>query len=317
MNETSHGGRTPVASLVAWCLAFGVIALAIITGNSVAIVVLTRKKLLRKRTSYFLISLAVADMTVGIFSVPTFIYQLVCFWQNGFVTQSTVLNIVKALDVFCGLASTFTLTIIALERVYAICFPLRHRTSTRRLYNALISLVWILAGFLSSLYFFHEYQLIQHKIFFWFLILTFFLSMLVMLAAYLAIWIKARGPQAYFRETSLESSDASGDKQRTSFTSQYGKERFSRRAVENDRKLAGTVFIVTTVFILTWLPFHIINLIVFLECKAFPCSAQPSTDVIYLCKLLHYTNSFLNPVIYSLRLKDFRSTLKKIISSKI
>lgn len=315
MNETSHEGRTPVATLVAWSLAFGVLSLAIIIGNSLAIAVLTRKKLLRKRTSYFLLSLAVADMTVGIFSVPTFIYQFVCFWQNGFVTPSTVLNIVKALDVFCGLASTFTLTIIALERVCAICFPLRHRTSNRRLYDATVSSVWVLAGLLSSLYFFHEYDLIQHKVFFWFLILTFFSSMLVMLLAYFAIWLKARGLKAYFREASLESSDASADKQRTSFTSQYGKER-SRRSVENDRKLAVTVFIVTTVFILTWLPFYIVNLIVFLECKVFPCSAQPSTDVICFCKLLHYTNSFLNPVIYSLRLQDFRSTLKKIIYSK-
>ena len=144
MNETSHGDRAPVGSIVAWSLVFGGMALAIITGNSVAIAVLTRRKLLRRRTNYFLISLALADMTVGIFSVPTFIYQLVCFWQNGYVTQWTALNITKVLDVLCGLAPTFTLTVIAQERVCAICFPLRHRTSTRRLYDASISCVWIL-----------------------------------------------------------------------------------------------------------------------------------------------------------------------------
>lgn len=316
MNETSQGDKASVASLVGWSLAFGVVSLATIIGNSIAIAVLTRKKLLRKRTSYFLLSLAVADLTVGMFSVPAFIYQFISYWQDGVISKSTLLKVVKALDVFCGLGSTFTLTIIALERVYAICFPLRHRTSTRRLYDASVSSVWILATLLSSLYFFHEYDLIQHKVFFWFLILTFFSSMLVMLLAYLAIWLKARVMKAYFREASLESSDIGSDKRRPPFTNQHsGKER-SRRAIENDRKLAMTVFIVTTVFILTWLPFHIVNLIVFLECKAFPCSAQPSYQVIYLCKLLHYTNSFLNPVIYSLRLQDFRSTLKKIIYSK-
>lgn len=316
MNETSQGEQASVGSLVGWSLAFGVVSLATIIGNSIAIAVLTRKKLLRRRTSYFLLSLAVADLTVGMFSVPAFIYQFVNFWQGSDISKSTLLKIVKALDVFCGLGSTFTLTIIALERVYAICFPLRHRTSTRRLYDASVSSVWILATLLSSLYFFHEYDLIQHKVFFWFLILTFFSSMLVMLLAYLAIWLKARVVKAYFREASLDSSDAGSDKRRPTFASQHsGKER-SRRAIENDRKLAMTVFIVTTVFILTWLPFHIVNLIVFLECKSFPCSAQPSYQVIYLCKLLHYTNSFLNPVIYSLRLQDFRSTLKKIIYSK-
>jgi len=318
MNETSQGDQADVASLVGWSLAFGVVSLATITGNSIAIAVLTRKRLLRRRTSYFLLSLAVADLTVGMFSGPAFIYQIVSFWQDSFVSKSTVLKIVKALDVFCGLGSTFTLTIIALERVYAICFPLRHRTSTRTLYNLSVSFVWILATLLSSLYFFHEYELIQHKVFFWFLILTFFSSMLVMLLAYLAIWLKAREMKAYFREASLESSDAGTEKRLrplTSLCQHAGKER-SRRAIENDRKLAMTVFIVTTVFILTWLPFHIVNLIVFLKCKVFPCSAQPSYQAIYLCKLLHYANSFLNPVIYSLRLQDFRSTLKKIIYRK-
>ena len=316
MNQSSQGEEASVASLVGWSVAFGVVSLATITGNSIAIVVLTRKRLLRRRTSYFLLSLAVADFTVGMFSVPAFIYQYVIFWQDGVIPKSTLLKIVKALDVFCGLGSTFTLTIIALERVYAICFPLRHRTSTRRLYDASVSSVWILATLLSSLYFFHEYDLIQHEVFFWFLILTFFSSMLVMLLAYLAIWLKARVMKAYFREASLDSSDVGSDKRRPPFASQHsGKER-SRRAIENDRKLAMTVFIVTTVFILTWLPFHIVNLIVFLECKTFPCSAQPPYQVIYLCKLLHYTNSFLNPVIYSLRLQDFRSTLKKIFYSK-
>ena len=126
MNETSQRNQADVATLVGWSLAFGVVSLATITGNSIAIAVLTRKRLLRRRTSYFLLSLAVADLTVGMFSVPAFIYQIVSFWQDGFVSKSTLLSIVKALDVFCGLGSTFTLTIIALERVYAICFPLRH-----------------------------------------------------------------------------------------------------------------------------------------------------------------------------------------------
>ena len=316
MNESSQEERPSDISLVGWSLAFGIMSIIIVTGNSIAIAVLTRRRLLRRRTSYFLLSLAVADMTVGIFSVPAFIYQFVSFWQHGSVSKSTLLNIVKAMDVFCGLGSTFTLTIIALERVYAICFPIRHRTSTKRLYHALVSCVWILATLLSSLYFFHEYDLIEHKVFFWFLILTFFSSMLVMLLAYLAIWIKARVQQMYFREASVESSGAGSDRKRLPCINENSSRDRSRRAIENDRKLSLTVFIVTTVFILTWLPFHVINLIVFLRCKSFPCLAQPSHQLIYTVKLLHYTNSILNPVIYSLRLQDFRSTLKKFLYRK-
>ena len=317
MNKSSQSNRVQFGPTVGWSLLFGVTALAIVIGNSLAIVVLTRKKLLRKRTSYFLLSLAVADMTVGVFSVPTFIYQLISFWKGEVITHSTILNIVKAIDVFCGLASTFTLTVIALERFCAICLPLRHRTATRKMYNLSISCVWILAALLSSLYFFHKYDLIPHEVFFWFLISTFSISMLLVLLTYLAIWIKVRATRAYFRGTTLESTNTrEASRARSSgFQSRYGKERSRKRAAESDRKLVVTVFIVTTVFIVCWLPFHVVNLIVFLECKVFPCAAQPSTDVVYFCKLLHYTNSLLDPVIYSLRLKDFRRKLKTIIST--
>lgn len=316
MNTSSHEVQAPFASTIAWALAFGAISLVIIIGNSLAILVLTRKKLLRKRTSYFLLSLAVADMAVGIFSVPTFIYQLICFWKGVSISNSTILKIVKSIDVFCGLASTFTLTVIALERFCAICLPLSHRTATRKLYNVSISCVWILAALLSSLYFFHEYNLIPHEIFFWFLIFTFFASVLLMLLAYAAIWWKVCKTQVYLKKASLEMSDTNeDDRPKRFFSTQRGKARGRKRPTESERKLVVTVFIVTTVFILSWLPFHVVNLIVFLECKTFPCSAQPSSGVVYFCKLLHYTNSLLNPVIYSLRLRDFRRTLKKIISS--
>ena len=100
MNKSSQSNRVQFGPTVGWSLLFGVTALAIVIGNSLAIVVLTRKKLLRKRTSYFLLSLAVADMTVGVFSVPTFIYQLISFWKGEVITHSTILNIVKAIDVF-------------------------------------------------------------------------------------------------------------------------------------------------------------------------------------------------------------------------
>lgn len=310
---------TPLSPLIGWCSAFGVIALAVITGNSLNIAVLTRRKMIRKRTSFFLISLAAADLMVGTFSVPSFIYQLVCMWQYGVVNQTPVLKVVKALDVFSGLASTFTLTIIALERVYAICFPLRHRISTRCLYHALVWTVWILAGLLSSLYFFYEYRLIKHKVFFLFLICTFFFSMFIMFAAYTAIWLRVRSSGKRERTVtriSLESSDGSSVPRLHAVSGGLSASTRTRKSVENEKRLAGTVCIVTTVFVLTWLPFHIINLIIFVECQVFPCSAQPSIDVIYFCKLLHYTNSFLNPVIYSLRLQDFRLTLTKLLLRK-
>ena len=311
------GMAPPMSPFLGWCSTFGLVAIAVIVGNTLAVAVLTRKKMLRKRTSFFLISLAVADLMVGTFSVPSFIYQLVYVWLHGGLKSSPVLKISKAMDVFSGLASIFTLTIIALERVYAICFPLRHRTSSRRFYKVLVFMVWMMAGLLSSLSFLHEYRLIQHEVFFLFFLATFFVSMFVMFTAYIRIWITVRSSGKSERshtQLSLESSDGSAGK-RTNTTNSSCSVRSlrNRQNGENDKRLAGTVFIVTSVFVFAWIPFQIINLIIFVACKTFPCGAQPSIDVIYFCKLLQFSNSFLNPVIYSLRLRDFRDTLKKLL----
>jgi len=91
------------------------------------------------------------------------------------------------------------------------------------------------------------------------------------------------------------------------------KDRMRSRA-ESEKKLAMTVFIVTAVFVLTWLPLQVINLIYF-TC-GISCPKLPPIDVIYFCKFLNYTNSLLNPVVYSLRLPEFRFVLKTIVLKK-
>lgn len=332
--------------LTAWCVAFGTLAVLIISGNALAIAVLTRKRLLSRRTSYFLLSLSVADLLVGLLSVPTFIFQLLTFMTSVTPTVETIVNVVKASDVFCSLASTFTLTIIALERFYAITFPLQHRVSDKKMYYILVSTVWILAGVLSSLYFLNIYKLLDHKVFFYFMMITFFLSLFVMLIAYLTIWFRVTrtitldkhkhsgsmsntesNPEEKLREDDTELAlkplapkkrqkptiKISKNGKTLLVTNTKDKDRMRSRA-ESEKKLAVTLFIVTAVFVVTWLPFQVINLFYF-TC-GLSCPTRLPMDVIYFCKFLNYTNSLLNPVVYSLRLPEFRYVLKNIVFKK-
>ncbi|XP_031572334.1 dopamine D2-like receptor [Actinia tenebrosa] len=331
---------------VGWCVSFGVLAACIIAGNLIAISVLTRKRFLRRRTSYFLLSLTVADLMVGTISVPTYIFQLAASPSS----DNTFVKYIKASDVFCSLASTFTLTIIALERVFAITYPLQHRVSTKKLYYILVSSVWILAGVLSSLYFFYNYKLLDHDVFFYFMLITFALSLFIMLVAYIVIWIRVTKTlylDEHKHHGSLSATDSfseekkskdrieltpnpsngksrsspvslrkfKGNKLQTKALTGKDVER-SRSRADSEKKLALTLFIVTAVFIVTWLPFQIINIIVF-RCRKYKLFCIPPIDVIYFCKLLNYSNSFINPVVYSLRLPDFRLALKKIVFKKL
>ena len=280
--------------LLAWCSALGLVAMAILIGNTLAIAALTRNKLLRRRTSIFLISLACADLMVGMFSVPMYIYQLVTRWKTptSLATRSTVFIVFQVIDIFSGLASIFTLTAIALERTYAVGWPLKHRVYRPTFYTILLSSVWVLAAFLSVLYLLFQYKLLEHRVFFYFLISALFLSTFVMIIAYLIIWVKARELRKECKHRKSR--------------------RIFHRTTEKERRLAVTLFIVTAVFILTWMPFQILNIIFFFQ-RAQVFRAAPPDNVIYFCKLLHYTNSFLNPAIYSSRIPDFWKAMKRLV----
>jgi hypothetical protein len=180
---------------------------------------------------------------------------------------------------------------------------------------------------------------------------TFFLSLFIMLVAYIVIWFRVTKTLSWDNnkhQGSLSTTDSFQDEKnpkevRTELTTiltngktkgsptlrknkkenkkqkdLIGKEgERSRSRVESEKKLAVTLFIVTAVFIVTWLPFQIINVIVFICGIKYRVYCIPPINVIFFCKLLNYSNSFINPVVYSMRLPDFRFALKKIIFKKL
>ena len=66
--------ETTDAALVAESLLFGLLSLVILAGNTLVCTAIYRNRKLRTKTNYYLVSLAVADIMVGVFSVPYWIY---------------------------------------------------------------------------------------------------------------------------------------------------------------------------------------------------------------------------------------------------
>ena len=62
------------ASLIAESLFFGVLSLVILAGNTLVCTAIHKNRKLRTKTNYYLVSLAVADIMVGVFSVPYWVY---------------------------------------------------------------------------------------------------------------------------------------------------------------------------------------------------------------------------------------------------
>lgn len=281
-DNTTRGSNPPMFSheeMVAWCFGFGIIDALVFLSNTLTILVFTRSKLLRKRTNYFLLCLAIADMMVSTISLPMFLHTLIVFSNDGKLI--TWIDLVSRLvDIFTGFASVFALTVISLERLYSVALPSWHRTTPSYVYGLSIATIWTLAAVLLSIKIFDDQKMVQENAFLYVVIVSFFICLAVICLAYVGIWIKVR--QRMHEKT--------------------------KKSLEKDKRLAWTLFLVTAIFVLTWLPFQVMNVVAPVVCKT-SCRNKDFLNLVYLTKMLQYTNSFINPIIYTFKMPDFRRVL--------
>ena len=257
-----------------WSLMFGLTAIAVTIGNLITIGIFLKRRL-RDRPHFLLISLAIADLMVGALAVP--LYIAVGFHN----TERLLILTFQCVDIFTGVLSIFTLASISLERMHAVLWPLRHRTLTSRFYTTVIGIPWILAhlGILARvlLHFF----IISRITFIVTIIASLTTPLLFTCIAYFTIWGK--------------------QKTRLPFAKQ----------VIRDERLTKTLFFMTGAFVITWLPFQIINIAVSF---CLPCQKWPFL-VFHIMKLFQFSNSFINVVIYPLRIIEYKEALFEIFFS--
>ena len=184
----------------------------------------------------------------------------------------------KSFEAFTGLTSIYTLAVISLERLFAIVCPLRHRTLTSRNYIYAIAIPWIAAAVFVTVLILYSYEIIKHPSYRFLLLLFQTTPLLTMCVAYFSIWIKRK----------------------------------STKGIQNHRaaresKLANTLFLVTGASLLTWTPFQVFNNLFSFD------RLRISLTLLYLGRILQFSNSLVNVVIYPLRIPQFKTTFKNII----
>ena len=201
-----------------WSVCFGVTAVVIIISNSLSITVLVKRRF-RKRPLYLLIVLAIADLLVGLFAVPIYMNEVI---SEGKLVPRAALD---GVDMFTGLSSIFTLTVISLERLFAICRPLRHRQLSSHSYAIAIAAPWILSLAVTSVRVLLHYPIVTHHQFLTVTIISLSAPLLITCTSYCVIWRKQS-------------------------SSIHNGVRAKREA-----RLSKTLFLITGTFVLTWLPF--------------------------------------------------------------
>ena len=261
-------------------------SIAILTLNLCTIIVFIRNRNLRKRSMYLVINLALIDMFVA----GTVVYSLFYFpgifcnlwkWDSIEDWTRTFINLLLA---FLPFASLINISIIALERVHATFYPFRHRVLKKRVYGLLIAVVWVISGLLiiasSLLVEFGEEA--HHYGYSVFLVFP-YISLLIICVSYTSIGIKVR----------------------------CGVHPQHHGAASRERKLSMTLLIVTVVSLLLYLP-HVTDLFATYISKGEIWWSLPPSVVWHLYTallFLLYLNSLVNPILYAIRMPEFRSAL--------
>ena len=299
---------------------------------------------LRNVTNYFVVSLAVADLLVGFVCMPFWLTYLIKQWPDP-KRNHEFYTLWICLDIVSGTSSIMNLVAISVDRFYAITSPFNyHLKLTKNRARFCIVFVWLYSLIVAGLH-------IQRKgdwYAYFVACASFFLPLPVLVYSYARIFrvahvqaLKMR-TENYGHELSEFEVEKNGDKTETAafvntkprasysmrtrssstssrfifhkvrprLTSQSSV-RQMRRALHTDLKAAKTLAIVMGAFLACWSP-YIISLLVVVSCKT--CIPMKTNyEIAKAVKWLHYSNSAVNPIIYTLLNRQFRAAFRRIL----
>ena len=267
--ETSFQ-RYSSSECIAWLTLVMTESVAIVMLNILTIVVFIKKRSLRKRSIYLVINLAVVDMLVG---GCTEIKRFVRLGELCFLWNTRRLpNLLESYIRYFFLSASLTnLAAISLERAHASFRPFRHRIIKKWVFGFIITIIWVTSGLLPIAIYLHRYSV---SLFY--------------------IWVSFNGFCLFVICISYASIVAKIS---------CGAHPQHHGAASRDRKLTKTLFIMTVVSLLMWLPYAI-----FLPLSFFVPIRLPSR-LFDAFVVLFFANSFVNPILYAVRMPDFKRAL--------
>lgn len=137
----------PVAVIGLKSCVLGILILWTVGANGMVFVVLYKFPRLRTVPNFLVANLAFSDFTLGLLVLPfSAVYAITSEWLSG----KSLCELWLSLDIFLCTSSIWNLSMIGLDRYWAITDPVRY-LSKRTLKTAIImiSCVWALAGAIS------------------------------------------------------------------------------------------------------------------------------------------------------------------------
>lgn len=148
-NDTGHSHGTSAPSsgrILAISISYLVIFVLSLIGNSIVCQVIYRNKRLHTVTNTFIANLAFSDLFITLLNLPLhMVRHLAEDWPLG-QFMCRLVNLTQTVFVY---VSTFTMTVIAVDRYMVIVHPFRPRMSVS-IGLVVVAVIWVMATVMSS-----------------------------------------------------------------------------------------------------------------------------------------------------------------------
>ena len=278
ITSLKHQRSLSTSFCIPWFAVLSIECLAIVILNITTITVFVKQRQLQRKSTYLIIHLAIADLLVGAISGPMQVHAIMaeCY---GKIWDITFSRISLAIRPFFPFASLVNLAFISLERVHATYRPFKHRLIKKWVYGLVIAFIYLSTICKGTIEIVTDWPLNSIWIF------SYFILLVIICLCYISIYIKVRCSRQH---------------------------QLHGAAGLRERKLTSTSFLVTSASLLTFLPLTIWESMIFLHVMSIPNWS------IYLqiggtILTLFLANSLINPILYAVRMPEFRVGISKLI----
>lgn len=327
----------------------GIFILITVIGNFFVIAAIATERNLKGIANYLILSLAVADLMVAILVMPLSAYNEVN--KQAWTLGPELCQVWTSLDVLSCTASILHLLAIAVDRYWAVTIVEYARSRDPKRIYLLIGSVWTGATIISiapilgwkDVEFYERLEkdqrclVSQNVIYQVFATCTsFYIPLIFILVLYWNIFKQAKkrirgkpGTSAVLIEEKNKNGPSTSQETDTNHIPQSESNESNNQAgvgrllvlakrekkiakesteAKRERKAAKTLMIITGAFVFCWLPFFVMAFLMAV-CE----SCLPSDFIFSIMLWLGYTNSLINPIIYTVFSPDFRNAFKRML----
>lgn len=260
---------------IAWCSAFSLISVLIVTGNLLTIGLFAIYKTVRKNFFFLVINMACADLMLGAVSLPVYIFKAIIPVFRTTSKNSPLSTFHSLFTVICLQASITFAALISCERLYATHRPLKLRTLSGQAYLVVIIMGWTVVLLSSAILSVLRVFVSKVAYFSFWVPYTFTLTFIICVCSF-GIWKTFQ----LHRRMSL----------------------IRRNRALQSRRLTKTLMFISLLALLSWIPIIVMNTL-----EAINVSANK--NLYYLAVFLNVSNCCINPVVYVLRIPEFKKAV--------